>query len=428
MDGSSSGGGNGHRVEAERWLSISEKLLSAPTIAVHSSKYGQQECFGIFLQLRDQCICLVSRSPSFGILRTALEELFALCFSPAGSSKPLWDVILYMVSDVPLPTPGKDLVLFAIENCLLSVEAPPKDGLPHVEPLAQCLDVDNFRKLLTAVLHERRILLHSNKYLSEPCRDNSCLREEIPPTPEPGLSTLRGEILKLLYPNETGIDQMKAGLDAAAYHPSRLNMSLYCGPTSSEKYYFYFYTGFVAASSYKLRATDDPLSSFEYGTILALIGGGGFVECIREDIHSGLTDEQFIAVKELRKTAISCATSRNDVSTIEDSAEIYKRDANNVSDYVQRHLISLCIWEELRFWEGYFEYLMEHPSSKHGSTFSTNCSNKTEVERQEGGRAERREGGREARRGLSREARRRERGKKGAEPRGEKEGERREGG
>uniref|UniRef100_A0A6N2MBG3 Uncharacterized protein n=1 Tax=Salix viminalis TaxID=40686 RepID=A0A6N2MBG3_SALVM len=100
-------------------------------------------------------------------------------------SKPLWDVILYMVSDVPLPTPGKDLVLFAIENCLLS---------------------------------------------------------EIPPTPEPGLSTLRGEILKLLYPNETGIDQMKAGL--------------------------------------------------------------GW--------HCELTDEQFIAVKELR------------------------------------HLISLCIWEELR--------------------------------------------------------------------------------
>ncbi|KAJ6370119.1 hypothetical protein OIU76_028397 [Salix suchowensis] len=64
--------------------------------------------------------------------------------------------------------------------------------------------------------------------------------------------------------------------------------------------------------------------------------------------HCELTDEQFIAVKELRKTAISCATSRNDVSTIEDSAEIYKRDANNVSDYVQRHLISLCIWEELR--------------------------------------------------------------------------------
>jgi hypothetical protein len=32
-----------------------------------------------------QCIRLVSRSPSFGILRTALEELFALRFSPAGS-------------------------------------------------------------------------------------------------------------------------------------------------------------------------------------------------------------------------------------------------------------------------------------------------------------------------------------------------------
>ncbi|KAJ6746354.1 DENN DOMAIN-CONTAINING PROTEIN 3 [Salix koriyanagi] len=108
-----------------------------------------------------------------GILRTAMEELFALCFSLAGSSKPLWDVISYMVSNVPLPTPGKDLVLFAIENCLLSVEAPPKDGLPHVEisfqPLVQCLDVDNLLKLLTAVLLERRILLCSNKYLSEPC-------------------------------------------------------------------------------------------------------------------------------------------------------------------------------------------------------------------------------------------------------------------
>lgn len=28
---------------------------------------------------------------------------------------------------------------------------------------------------------------------------------------------------------------------------------------------------------------------------------------------------------------------------------MYKKDANNVSDYVQRHLISLSIWEELRF-------------------------------------------------------------------------------
>ncbi|RVX14181.1 DENN domain and WD repeat-containing protein SCD1 [Vitis vinifera] len=81
----------------------------------------------------DKCICLVSRLPSFCMLRNALEELFALCFSPTGSSKPLWDVIEYMVSNVPLPTPGKDRVLFAIENCLLSVEAPPKEGLPHAD-------------------------------------------------------------------------------------------------------------------------------------------------------------------------------------------------------------------------------------------------------------------------------------------------------
>lgn len=48
-------------------------------------------------------------------------------------SKPLWDVIAYLVSNVPLPTPGKDRVLFAIENCLFSVEAPPKDWLPHAD-------------------------------------------------------------------------------------------------------------------------------------------------------------------------------------------------------------------------------------------------------------------------------------------------------
>ncbi|KAI3523756.1 hypothetical protein L1887_02134 [Cichorium endivia] len=111
----------------------------------------------------------------------------------------------------------------------------------------------------------------------------------------------------------------------------------------------------------KLGATGDPLSSFEYGTILALIeidaegiGGSGFVECIREHIHSGwkghLTEEQFIAVKELR--------------CLEVSAEMYKKDRNSVSDYVQRDLRSLSIWEELRFWDVYFEYLMECFSNK----------------------------------------------------------------
>ncbi|KEH21371.1 stomatal cytokinesis defective protein, putative [Medicago truncatula] len=129
----------------------------------------------------------------------------------------------------------------------------------------------------------------------------------------------------------------------------------------------------------KLGSTDDPLSSFEYGTILALIesdaegiGGSGFVECIREHMHSGwdcqLTEEQFIAVKELLKTAINRASSRSDWLTIRDALEVssdmYKKDNNNVPDYVQRHLISLSIWEELRFWEGYFDFLMEQSSNK----------------------------------------------------------------
>lgn len=33
----------------------------------------------------DKCICLVSRSPSFRILRDTLEEIFLLCFSSSGS-------------------------------------------------------------------------------------------------------------------------------------------------------------------------------------------------------------------------------------------------------------------------------------------------------------------------------------------------------
>ncbi|RZB95178.1 DENN domain and WD repeat-containing protein SCD1 isoform D [Glycine soja] len=568
----------------------------------------------------DKCICLVSRLPSFRVLKSALEEIFALCFSPNGSSKPLWDVIAHMVSSVPLPTPGKERVLFAIESCLLSVEAPPIDWLPHADisfqPLVQCLDVDNLLSLFTAVLLERRILLRANKYslltlaseaichLIYPFRwqhvyipllffsgvdyidaptpymmglysgvDTSALAidgvvvvdleynrittsEEIPPIPEPEFSLLRGEIMKLLYPNVIGIDEMNTGIYSVSEHYPKLRakqwgeehdlqlrmiflkffatvlsgyrnflensatqvfnsqaflkkrsrstnqppepmiaqfldshgfldylergvgsdennnnlldklqdaigrgqnpMSIL--PSSSvepeiltvsdsdigisgsgAKYTYdrfpanirteeqeekrkqilaavsnaFEYSGRHTPSKdpladslspderaaerdrmvldiqvklqglwlrlLKLGATDDPLSSFEYGTILALIesdaegiGGSGFVECIREHIHSGwdchLTEEQFIAVKELLKTAINRATSRNDLLTIRDALEVssdmYKKDNNNVLDYVQRHLISLSIWEELRFWEGYFDYLMEQSSNK----------------------------------------------------------------
>jgi hypothetical protein len=53
------------------------------------------------------------------------------------------------------------------------------------------------------------------------------------------------------------------------------------------------------------------------------------------------------------KTAITLASSRDDMSTIRDalevSAEMYRKDPNNVQDYVQRHLLSLSVWEELRY-------------------------------------------------------------------------------
>lgn len=573
----------------------------------------------------DRCICLVSRSPSFRILRDTLEEIFVLCFSSSGSSKPLWDIISGLVSNVPLPAPGKDRVLFAIENSLLAVEVPPKDSLPHADisfqPLVQCLDVDNFIKLFTAVLLERRILLRSNKYslltlvseaichLIYPFRwqhvyipllffsgvdyidaptpymmglhsgvdtsgltmdgvvvvdlEHNCISttEDIPPLPEPEHTSLRGEMMKLLCPNVVGIDQMKANLGhfsegfvgagskpwgddhdlqlrfiflkffasvlggyrnfmensatqvfntqaflkkrsrstnqppdpmitqflesqgfldylerglgseennnnlldklqdtiGRGQNPLSILPSLSAQPEiitiskpgleiSGTKYLYDRFPAnirteeqedkrkqILAAASgaleysgkhvpnspsifagqdsraeslsprerqaerermvldikvklqglwlrlLKLGTTDDPLSSFEYGTILALIesdaegiGGSGFVECIHEHIESGglcqLTEEQFIAVKELLKTAISRAISRNDMATIRDalevSAEMYKKDVNGVSDYIQRHLRSLSIWEDLRFWEVYFDYLMDRSSSK----------------------------------------------------------------
>ncbi|PPD82495.1 hypothetical protein GOBAR_DD20583 [Gossypium barbadense] len=506
----------------------------------------------------DKCICIVSRSPCFRVLREALEEIFALCFSPSGSSKPLWDVIAHMVSNVPLPTPGKERVLFAIDNCLLSVEVPPKDGLPQADVFTSDPSIRGHMpfdlSISVAVRWAISITeysfgvdyidaptpymmgLHSGVDTSNLGMDGVVIvdlefnqitaTEEIPPIPEPELSLLRGEILKLLHPNVVGIDLTRANfcgssdqnlkiinkpwgedhdlqlrliflkffasilagyrnfmennathvfntqaflkkrsrstnqpsepmiaqfLDSHGFldylesglgsdenndnlldklqdalgrgqNPLSILPSILAEPEivtisdpdvgvsgSGAKY---TYDSSPSISSLeraaerermvldiqvklqglwlrllKLEAGEDPLSSFEYGTILALIesdaegiGGSGFVVCIREHINSGwhgqLTEEQFIAVKELLKTAISRATSRNDVLTIRDalevSAEMYKKDANNVPDYVQRHLISLSIWEELRklrqgsfrFWEGYFDYLVEQSSDK----------------------------------------------------------------
>lgn len=41
--------------------------------------------------------------------------------------------------------------------------------------------------------------------------------EDIPPIPEPELSHLKDEIMKLLYPNVVGIDQMKDGYFSEQY-------------------------------------------------------------------------------------------------------------------------------------------------------------------------------------------------------------------
>ncbi|KAL9239022.1 hypothetical protein vseg_013381 [Gypsophila vaccaria] len=231
------------------------------------------EAYGIPLNTyADRSISLVSRMPCFRALCETLEEIFSICFSPTGSQRSLWEVIKATVVNVPLPKPGKDRVLFSINNYLLSVEAPPEYGLPHADisflPLVQCLDVRNVIILFTAVLLERRILLRSDKYslltlvseaichliypfqwqhvyvpilfangvdfvdaptpyiiglhssvdTSELLMDGVIIvdidhnfiitSEDIPPVPEPELCTLHSDIMNLLYPGLKRIDEI----------------------------------------------------------------------------------------------------------------------------------------------------------------------------------------------------------------------------
>ncbi|XP_024518570.1 DENN domain and WD repeat-containing protein SCD1 isoform X2 [Selaginella moellendorffii] len=571
----------------------------------------------------DKCICLVSHSPCFRLFAEALEELHRLCFSPSGSSKPLWDIVAHMVTSVPLPTPGQSQVLFSLESRLLCIDMPPKGGFPHADmsfqPLLQCLDVDNVLQLFVSILLERRVLLRANKlslltmvaeavchliypikwqhvyipvlfyagvdYIEAPTpylmglhsavdisnfsldgvvvvdlENNQIFSSEaIPPLTEPEGSILRRDLVRLLYPNVVHLDRARKTIGDPCYDDLRLGnkkwnekhdlelrliflqffasvlpdyrkfvgsahvaMNVFNtqaflkkraralgrqpdpmifqllnsqgfmdfldrgygapdaglnlvdklqsviansesrgailplpydepeiitvadiqskGPAARSRFCYDRFPANVrtqfeeekrsailakanasfdrpnrpAVSSpvsgsfspreraaerdrmvldikvklqglwlrlLNLSSVEDPFSSFEYGTILALIesdaegiGGSGFVECVREHIHSGwqcrVSEEQFVAVKELVKTIVNRATSRNDMETVRDaleiSAEVHRRDAGNILDFVQRHLGSLPVWDDIRFWEGYCEYIMERSSDRTG--------------------------------------------------------------
>ncbi|MFS7956359.1 putative cDENN domain, tripartite DENN domain, DENN domain lobe protein [Helianthus anomalus] len=133
--------------------------------------------------------------------------------------KPLWDAITYTLSNVPLPAPGKERVLFGIENTLLSVDFPPKDGLPHAVhvyiPLLFFSGVDYIDAPTPYMMG-----LHSSVDIAGLSMDGvvvvdletNCITtsKEIPAIPEPEMSSLRNEILKLLHPNVVWIDSMKA--------------------------------------------------------------------------------------------------------------------------------------------------------------------------------------------------------------------------
>ncbi|GJP36339.1 hypothetical protein CLOM_g20858 [Closterium sp. NIES-68] len=116
----------------------------------------------------DKCMCIVSHWPFFDTFTQALEEIHRMCFCTAGCTQPLWDTVQHLVTQVPLPDPGRCTVVFSVEKCLLWSEAPPAFSLPFVQlsfhPLVRSLDMDNIILLVTAVLLEKRILLRASQY------------------------------------------------------------------------------------------------------------------------------------------------------------------------------------------------------------------------------------------------------------------------
>lgn len=581
----------------------------------------------------DKCICIVSRAPCFQVFRDTLEELHRSCFSSSGCSKAIWDIVKYICTDIPLPTPGRSLVLFAVEGSLLSVEIAPNIGLPHAsmsfQPLVQSLDVDNIIFLFTAILLERRVLMRANKlslltmvaeavchllfpmkwqhvyipvlpcgegvnYIGAPTpylmglhssvdtsgeimdgvvvvdldKNRILSPEVVPEIPEPEIDSLRAGLLQLICPSLAYLDRAHRSRTYSDEETSRLGFKPWGQDHDRElrliflKFFANVLSGYrdfvvrdfvgspssLSANVFNTKAflkkrtrttnrpvepmleeflssqgfanflargderaqegmnivdtvqdaiangqnilyllsgdvtdmeiltvsesasqgsvtrarhcydrfptnlrspkqeeerqallaaaganfgvaaqpalsspvdmprmevvkervaereimvldiktkllglwrrllmsesDDDPLLSSEYGTLLALIesdaegiGGCGFVECIREHINSGwngnVSGEQFIAVKELMKTTVSRATSRNDLSTVQDclnlSSKIYWKENGSVPDYVERHLGVLPVWDELRFWEGYFETIMDKSADKSGN-------------------------------------------------------------
>ncbi|EPS64327.1 hypothetical protein M569_10454 [Genlisea aurea] len=334
----------------------------------------------------DKCICLVSRSPSFRTLREALEEIFKLCFSATGSSKPLWEVVSFLVSNVPLPIPGKDRVLFSIENSLLSVEVPPKETLPHAD-ISQFLDSQGFldylergpgsernsknlldklqdaigrgqdpRSILPSYAEEHEIVT-----VSDPSVGVAGIKyhyDRFPSLPrteeqeEKRQQVLAAATGVLEYSGASGLSSPSAlsGKDAKAE-------SLSPRERAAERERMVLDIKVKLQGLWlrllKLETTDDPLSSFEYGTILALIesdaegiGGSGFVECIREHINSGLscqlTEEQFIAVKELAGLGLPDSDAWYMIETIAGKNNIGYKQIIKLRGYLS-HIRQTCV-------------------------------------------------------------------------------------
>eukprot|EP00271_Cylindrocystis_brebissonii_P022094 TRINITY_DN830_c0_g9_i1.p1 TRINITY_DN830_c0_g9~~TRINITY_DN830_c0_g9_i1.p1 ORF type:complete len:1306 (+),score=216.55 TRINITY_DN830_c0_g9_i1:618-4535(+) len=113
----------------------------------------------------------------------------------------------------------------------------------------------------------------------------------------------------------------------------------------------------------------------DYVTIHAMIdndaegvAGIVFMDGILENISNGwdceLSAGHFNAIRELILVVGSRASTRSNglhtvLKALEVAAKVHKKDASGVKDYVQRHIGSLPVWQDFRFWDFYFSTRME---------------------------------------------------------------------
>jgi hypothetical protein len=114
-----------------------------------------------------KCICLLSLWPFVYSFKQVLCQIFLMTFEP--NSIPLERLICNFIDDVPAPPVGRVDITYYLGSSTISFRCPPLNqphawlGLP-VNPLFECLNLQNIIALFSAVVSERHILYISSQY------------------------------------------------------------------------------------------------------------------------------------------------------------------------------------------------------------------------------------------------------------------------